>query len=95
MMMHTGGGIFLALAVGALTIKETKPLGWWDTVVLILLAVFVIGLLWEYYEYFIQWLLKPIPFADFDDSISDLLCDMFGGGIGSIFVLRAKRKYNR
>lgn len=93
MIMHAAGGIFLALFIGGLAHREIKSLGWWNTIVIVLLAVFVIGLLWEWYEYIVQWLTKPVPFADIDDSISDLICDMVGGILGSIFVLRAKKRY--
>lgn len=92
--MHIFGGVFLALAVGALAHREIKSLGWWNTLVVILLSVFIIGLFWEFYEYFIQWLIKPVTFADIDDSISDLLCDLFGGILGSLFVLHLKKRYN-
>jgi hypothetical protein len=95
MVMHTAGGIFLALFLGAhfhkrLYVMETK-----EIIITILLGVFVIGLGWEYFEYMVQVIVKPIPFADFADSISDVICDMTGGIIGTYFVLQAKKRYNR
>ncbi len=93
MIMHAAGGVFLALIVGAVAHQQIQGLGWWHSIVLMLLSVFIIGLLWEWYEYVVQWLTRPVPFASIDDSISDLICDMIGGVVGAVFVLRAKKRY--
>jgi uncharacterized membrane protein len=94
MVMHTAGGIFLACLIGARFSKHLLKERTWQTIVTLLLGVFVIGLFWEYFEYIVQFLLKPVAFANIPDSISDLLCDMAGGIIGTFFVLREKKRYN-
>jgi VanZ family protein len=93
--MHTLGGIFIALLGAMVCWRHIKHLGWHDTAVALLLFVLIIGLAWEYFEYIVQFFVKGVHLADIPDSITDLMCDMLGGIIGTAFVLRAKKRYNR
>lgn len=95
MAMHFAGGVFLALLIGAHFHKRFRTLETKEIIVTTLLGVFIIGLGWEYFEYVVQIMLRPVPFADISDSISDVICDMTGGIVGTYFVLRAKKRYNR
>lgn len=95
MMMHTIGGVFLALFATALFFKHIISLNTLKTMIILLLFVFVIGLGWEFFEYTIQYLIKgSARLADVNDSISDLLCDIGGGIIGAFFVIVRKTRYN-
>ncbi len=93
-IMHTLGGIFIALLGGMFCWRYIKHIGWCDMAVALLLFVFIMGLAWEYYEYVVQYFVKGVRLADINDSITDLMCDMLGGIIGTGFVLRSKKRYN-
>lgn len=93
MVMHGLGGVFIAVTVGALLINNSyRPR---EQLVMILLAVFIIGLGWEYYEYLVQFFVKAVDLAKIPDSISDLICDMIGGTLGATFVILLQKRYNR
>ncbi len=94
-VMHTLGGIFLALLAGALLNAKRMPDHTRHLFVTLLLFVFIVGLAWEYYEYLVQYIFKSIHLADVPDSIGDLIFDMVGGIIGSYFVILIKRRYNK
>lgn len=94
MFMHTLGGVFLALVVGAIFSKKFFQIKNLKIFWIIFFSVFIIGLLWEGYEYVVQYFIKNVHLADFYDSISDLICDLVGGVVGTFFVIRAKRRYN-
>jgi hypothetical protein len=95
MVMHTAGGVFLALLLGSHFHKQLYKMTMKESIVVLLLGVFIIGLGWEYFEYIVQVIVKPVSFADFADSISDVICDMIGGIIGTYFVIHAKKRYNK
>ena len=92
--MHTIGGVFIAVLAAMFFWSHIEHLGWRDSAVALLLIVLIIGLAWEYYEYIVQYFIKDVHLADINDSITDMMCDMFGGIIGTAFVLRAKKRYN-
>lgn len=93
-IMHTLGGVFIALLGAMLFWRYVSHLGRRDTVVALLLFVLIMGLAWEYYEYVIQFFVKHVHLADIDDSITDLIADMCGGVLGASFVLWSKKRYN-
>lgn len=95
MFMHTLGGVFVALLGGAFLARRLVELTPRELFITVALFVFIIGLGWEYYEYIVQFYIKNVHLADVSDSISDLICDMIGGSIGSLFVIRAQKRYNR
>jgi hypothetical protein len=93
-VMHTIGGIFLALLIGAIFWPQVNTLHNHNMFVTIVLFVFVIGLGWEYYEYIVQAFTR-VPLANIPDSIGDITFDMIGGSIGAFFVILLNKQYNR
>ncbi|MFZ4499997.1 MAG: hypothetical protein ACOYMZ_00680 [Minisyncoccia bacterium] len=95
MMMHTLGGVFLAVFTAAFFYRHIMELNRYETVVTLLLAVLVVGGAWEYFEYVVQYVVKgSMTLATFPDSVSDIVLDMVGGAIGTYFVLQQKKRYN-
>jgi len=95
MMMHTVGGMFLAVFTAALFARHILILSRFETFVILLLAVVIVGLGWEFFEYAVQYLIKgSARLADVPDSVSDIVCDMIGGLVGTYFVLTLKKRYN-
>lgn len=92
--MHTLGGIFLAWWGAALLfplLKGQKALLW-----MIVLAAFVliVGFMWEVFEFSVQGIMHLETLANIPDSLSDMVCDMFGGVIGTLFVVSRLKRYN-
>jgi hypothetical protein len=56
-------------------------------VVKVLLCVFVVGFLWELYEFYIYQHLMGIPF-DFLDTLSDLFLDLLGGTLAIFYFFK-------
>ena len=95
MMMHTLGGIFLGVFTAAIFTRHIKEMNRFEIIVTILLMVLIIGLGWEYFEYAVQYFIKgSARLADVADSVSDICCDMIGGVVGALFVLKSKTRYN-
>ncbi len=94
MAMHTVGGIFVSLLAGSLFAKQIKFLPKVETSITIMLFVFIVVLLWEYYEYTIQIFIKNVHLADIADSIVDVICGMIGGAFGTYLVILTKKRYN-
>ncbi len=94
MGMHALGGVFVALLGGSLVVRQLRVLTGRESLIVILLLVFIIGLGWEYYEYIVQYYVKGVQLAHVSDSISDLICDMIGGSVGALFVILLKKRYN-
>jgi hypothetical protein len=94
MMMHALGGVFVALLAGALCARFLKGTSVAHILVCTLMSVFAVGLLWEVFEYTVQGFTRGVPFANIPDSLSDLFFDMIGGFVGTLFVIRASKRYN-
>ncbi len=94
MLMHTVGGMFVAFIGGAMLLRHLRGRTPHELFIILVLFVFVVGLFWEYYEYIVQFYIKTVHLADVPDSISDLVCDMVGGVIASIFVIVMQKRYN-
>lgn len=95
MMMHTLGGLFLAVFTSAFFYRHIMEMNRYETIVTLLLAVMVVGGAWEYFEYAVQYAVRgSMTLATFPDSVSDMVCDMIGGAIGTYFVLSQKKRYN-
>ena len=85
MALHFLGGMWLALLMLWLLLWENAQK---NLISQAILGVFIIGLGWEFYEYWInQWVAQG-PFS-FLDSISDLFFDLAGGL--TVLSLYAKR----
>ena len=94
--MHILGGMFLGFCAGALFFNRISHLTRLEVVVTILLFVLVVGIGWELFEYGVQTLIKGgSKLANLPDSIKDVLMDIIGGKIASLFVLRTIKRYNR
>ena len=93
--MHTLGGAFIIFIIASVYIKELRELRPWQIFVVLTLGAFVVGLIWEYYEYLVQAFVKTVHLADIPDSIGDLIFDVLGGSIGSFFVILINKRYNR
>lgn len=94
--MHIMGGIFLGLSFGSLFFKKLLLLTNFEAFVAILLFVLIVGLGWEFFEYFVQSIIKGSPqLANIPDSAKDMIMDLVGGTLASAFVLRALKRYNK
>lgn len=93
--MHIMGGMFLSLLSGALFFKKIRSLSQREVLVTILLFVLIVGLGWELFEYIVQAFIKDAPLASIPDSIKDMVMDLLGGLLTSLFVLRAIKRYNK
>lgn len=94
MVMHTLGGMFLAVIFALLFKKSFLAYSHTAFTTGVLVWVLIVGIGWELFEYIVQHVIKPVTFATVNDSISDLFCDIFGGMIGAYFVIRTKKRYN-
>ncbi|TSC82075.1 MAG: hypothetical protein G01um101420_605 [Parcubacteria group bacterium Gr01-1014_20] len=100
-IMHMAGGAWVALlAAHLITIRKiiSSDRHFLERYILILGAVALVGVLWEFYEYLADvFLLKvhPINFAPnpklLPDTLSDLLND-FLGGTATVLVLESIKK---
>ncbi|MEZ6209171.1 MAG: hypothetical protein R3B64_01175 [Candidatus Paceibacterota bacterium] len=80
MPMHFLGGFWIGLITVLIFYKKFSKLGLTDnkkSIFVYLLSVIFIGLLWEFYEYFLEIFIK-FDFANIVDSISDMLFDIAG-----------------
>ena len=94
--MHILGGMFLALLAGALFFNSLISLSRLQIIVTTLLFVLVVGLGWEAFEYVVQAFIKDSSqVVNIPDSIKDILMDIVGGVIASLFVLRSIKRYNK
>lgn len=90
--MHVAGGAFVLLTLAAFS-RRIFPKA---TLIQLTALVFVVGFLWEVYEFAIQ-ALTGVTLATIPDSIEDLVADMVGAIVVAIilfFVQRRKKRYN-
>lgn len=95
MLMHTLGGIFIAIwgtAILLPALKDMKPIAW---LVILPALVLIVGFLWEVFEFSVQGIMHLETLANIPDSLSDMVCDLFGGFLGSIFVIIKIKSYNK
>jgi hypothetical protein len=86
MPMHFLGGYFLGLLMLLVIAYTDKQSSNREKIIITLLGVFVVGVMWEGYEYAIQ-ILTGSNLANPLDSTADLFFDM-AGGIFSLILLR-------
>lgn len=94
-VMHALGGVFTAFVVAAILWRRLERIADKEKIITILLCAFIVGLVWEYYEYVVQMYVKYVHIADVPDSIGDLIFDMFGATFGVGFVILLQKRYNR
>ncbi len=95
MLMHFLGGVFLALATGAFFAKLFLGKPFLHILPALLASVLLFGTLWEAFEYSVQSIITFAHLASIPDSFSDIIFDLLGGFVGTLFVYRAAKRYNR
>lgn len=95
MFMHALGGFFVALWGGALLYPLLKGNHWKLWVIVLCAFVLVVGFLWEVFEFSVQGVVRVETIANIPDSLSDMVFDMIGGILGTLFVLWRTARYNR
>ncbi len=92
MPMHFLGGVFLgflALYIFLFGVKQKNFLDKKKWLIMILIFVFVVGLGWELYEFFVdQTFSTRLP--NYLDTASDLCFDMAGGCISMLFLIKKR-----
>lgn len=89
MFMHTLGGIWLSLAViFVLNISTFSR----QNFLKIILSVLLVGIAWEIFEFGVDEIILKNPLNTKFDTLSDLVCDTFGGVIGIIYYFRNSLK---
>lgn len=86
---HFLGGVFVLCGLLLYITKRNRPysrLG-------LIIAVIIVGLLWEGYEYLVQHY-TGASLATLPDSLSDLLFDTLGAIAAAFFVPSTKKRYN-
>jgi hypothetical protein len=95
MIMHTLGGVFVAIWCAAILfefLKEQKPIIW---IIVLSAMVLIVGFLWEVFEFSVQGIMHLETLANIPDSLSDMVFDLLGGVLGSAFVIIKIKSYNR
>lgn len=89
MIMHTLGGIWLAFSViFVLNIQDFSRKIFFK----IIFGVFLVGLGWEIFEFGVDEIILKNPFNTKIDTLSDLVCDTFGGLIGIFYYFKHSLK---
>ena len=85
MIMHTLGGIWLALAIiFILRIEKSSK----QNFIKVILGVIIVGIGWELFEFGVDEIILKNPLNTDVDTFSDLLCDTIGGILGFIYYFR-------
>lgn len=92
---HTLGGMFTAYIIAALSwsfIQKKSPLYifWY-----VFMLTVIVGIFWEFYEYGVYFFTNTRYFIDVNNSMSDVVCDTFGGLIASYMVFLRNKRYNK
>lgn len=94
MVMHTLGGVFLAIWGAALLYPMLAPLKPALWMIVLLAFVLIFGFLWEVFEFSVQGLMQVETLANIPDSLSDMVFDFLGGIIGTLFAIVRTKRYN-
>jgi len=87
--MHFMGGLFVAYLIYTISLKyfPNKITRHLKLVFYILLSVFIVGFLWEVFEFFVDLLVAQNG-QDYVDSGTDLVFDMIGALFASLLIWR-------
>lgn len=85
-VMHTLGGLWIALVIFWLYPVKIKN-EFTKHIFFVLLGVLMIGILWEFFEIFVNETIAKNPF-NFFDTISDIFCDLTGGVLVLIYFYK-------
>jgi len=89
--MHILGGVWVAMFFGYLNQKFFKSPSFWPSVLLTLSFVALFGVLWEFFEFFLNHTSSLQKFGSFQGDLTDTMADLFFGLIGGlIFILLDK-----
>jgi hypothetical protein len=90
-VMHFFGGFWLGLVFAWVILKKDMSLAITPRVLLrVGLWVLIVGLSWEFFEFYFINHLAQNPF-DLVDTISDLFCDISGGYVAFLYI---SKKYD-
>lgn len=85
MIMHALGGFWLALAIiFVFKIENFNK----KNLLKILFWVLIVGGLWELFEFGVREIVWKNPLDTPIDTLSDLVCDLFGGFMATIYYFR-------
>ena len=86
-IMHFLGGfwvgMFFLYVLGRKEILSVNS----SLIIKVLFAVFIIGIVWEFYEFYIYQYISEIPFNPLD-TVSDIFLDIFGGILSIFYFLK-------
>ncbi len=89
MIMHTLGGIWLALAlIFVFSINNFSR----QNFLKVIFGVLLVGLAWELFEFGVDEIILKNPLNTGLDTLSDLFCDITGGILGFIYYFRNSLK---
>ncbi len=85
MIMHFLGGLWVALFFTYVFLRGKEPRPGRSLFLKVLAAMLAIGILWEFYEYYLN-IVSATPW-DKADTLSDIFFDLFGGLCAIIYLL--------
>ncbi|MEQ1499822.1 MAG: hypothetical protein ABL917_00425 [Parcubacteria group bacterium] len=94
MIMHFSAGVCVGMTI-LLTyfyFYKVKEVSFLKTVLMAIIGVAVVGLLWEVYELLIRVTSFDDGVAYYTDTASDLILDICGGILGSLYARRLLSK---
>jgi uncharacterized membrane protein YoaK (UPF0700 family) len=90
-IMHTLGGFWIALLIFFLFFRKKEFIFSFKNIIIVLLLVFVVGILWEFFEILVNETIAQNPF-NLLDTVSDIFCDLSGALISFFFYKNIFRK---
>ena len=87
MLMHFLGGFWVGLAYFYLFSTKGKPFDFTQTTYTAIIAVLLVGLSWEIFEFLVDKTIAQNGF-NFLDTTSDLLFDLAGGGTAVFYFFK-------
>lgn len=95
MISHTIGGMFTACIVMALAWRYGHGSFSFRYALYYIAITIAIGIVWEYYEYVVYFLIKGTRFVDTTNILSDVIFDSVGGVLAVLIVFIRNKRYNR
>lgn len=94
MMMHFLAGVCVAMIAVLLWNKFIKELYWKRNKIIFVgfIGVLFVGVLWEVYEVYFNLSIPEEGWVFWRDTMSDLVIDIFGGFLGSIYSYKILSK---
>jgi len=89
--MHLLGGFWVAMFFGYLNRKFFKLPNFWSAALLTISFVALFGVLWEFFEFFLNHLSFLQKFGDFQGDLADTMGDLFFGLLGGAMLVLLDR----